>query len=178
MVQNKEFMMFSVNPKNKEKSCVTEGDNCCSAQPKGKVECPECAQKAKGVLAKTLQSLLKDETKEKLNCLDGFYYCKTATCRVVYFKADEILTQEDISVVVGLKNAASPATLCYCFEWSKEKIEAELKNTGTTVALEDIKEKMENPGCACEVLNPSGGCCLGDVTHGIKELKTKLGFSS
>jgi hypothetical protein len=33
---------------------------------------------------------------------------------------------------------------------------------------------MENPGCACEVLNPSGGCCLGDVTQEIKKIKKEL----
>jgi hypothetical protein len=147
-----------------------EGDNCCTLQPKGKVECPKCGKKAKGVLGKTLQHLLSKEAKENLSCFDGFYYCKTASCTVVYFRDDEILTQDEMSVVVGLKEGASPATVCYCFEWTKEKIKAELEATGKTIALEDIKKKMQNPGCSCEILNPSGGCCLGDVSKAIKEL--------
>jgi len=73
-------------------------------------------------------------------------------------------------VTVGLKEGASPATTCYCFDWTKEKIRAELQETGKTNALEDIKAKMENPGCSCEVLNPSGVCCLRDVGLMIKEL--------
>jgi hypothetical protein len=77
-----------------------------------------------------------------------------------------------MSVVVGLKEGASPATVCYCFEWSKEKIKAELEEMGKTTALEDIKVKMQNPGCSCEILNPSGGCCLGDVSKAIKELQS------
>lgn len=155
------FHNFTVN--------ISEGDNCCMPQPKGKTACPECGEKAKGVLGKTLQHLLKDEAKSKLSCFDGFYYCKTATCKVVYFRGDEILTQKDMSVVVGLKEGATPATVCYCFGWSKEKIKAKLTATGKTTALEDIKAKMKNPGCACEVLNPSGGCCLGDVGKAIKD---------
>ena len=79
-----------------------------------------------------------------------------------------------MKVVVGLKEGASPATMCYCFEWSKEKIKAELEATGETRALADIKAKMENPGCSCEILNPSGGCCLGDVSKAIKEIKENL----
>ncbi len=131
----------------------------------------EVFEKAKGVLGKTLQHLLTQEAKRKLSCFDGFYYCKTVTCKVVYFRGDEILTQKDMSVVVGLKEGARPATVCYCFEWTKEKIKAELDVTGKTRALEDIKTKMENPGCACEILNPSGGCCLGDVGKAIKEIE-------
>ena len=45
-----------------------------------------------------------------------------------------------------------------------------------TVAREDIKAKMEDLGCSCEILNPSGGCCLGDTGKAIKEMKTELGI--
>ena len=161
-------------------SCSTSpesnGNDCCTPQPKDKVACPKCNQKAKGVLGKTLEHLLKDEAKAKLSCFDGFYYCKTPSCDVVYFRGDEILTQKEVSVVVGLKDGASPATTCYCFGWTKEKIRAQLQENGETKALEDIKAKMENPGCSCEILNPSGGCCLGDTTQAIKEIKKGLGL--
>ena len=145
-------------------------DNCCTPQPKGKVVCPTCGEKAKGVLAKTLDALLTLNTKSNLSCLDGFYYCKTAECKTIYFREDLVLRQEHLSVTVGLKKGANPATLCYCFEWTKGKIQEEIQATGGTKALDDIKAKMENPGCSCEVLNPSGGCCLGDVSKVIKEL--------
>jgi len=159
-------MIFSTNKQ--------ENMGCCTPQPKGKVVCPECQEKAKGVLGKTVETLVKPETKSKLSCFDGFYYCKTPSCKTIYFRDATVLMQKDISVVVGLKDGASPATLCYCFEWTKEKIKAELEKTGKTTALEDIKAKMENPGCSCEVLNPSGGCCLGDTTKAIKEIKIAL----
>ncbi|MEN4053628.1 MULTISPECIES: hypothetical protein [Sulfurimonas] len=148
------------------------GDNCCSVQPKGKVACPECSKLAKGVLEKTFDALVKEEAKSKLSCMSDFYYCKTPSCKVIYFRDDTILTQQDMKVIVGLKDGASPATVCYCFGWSKEKIVAEIEATGKTMALEDIKAKMQDPGCACEVLNPSGGCCLGDVGKAIKEIES------
>jgi len=151
-------------------------NNCCTSQPKDSVECPMCREKAKGVLSKTFNTLVKDEVTTEFSCMDGFYYCKTPSCKTVYFRDETILTQEDISVIVGLKNGATPATVCYCFEWTKEKIKVELQDKGETVALEDIKTKMENSGCACEVLNPSGGCCLGDTTKAIKEIKKDLGI--
>ena len=183
--------MFSVfKPKNdkKSESCcssssqsctidtkkVDEEDNCCTLASKGKTECPICKEKAKGVLEKTFNALVKDEIKAKFDCFDGFYYCKTPSCKTVYFRGDTILTQEDIKVVVGLKERANPATVCYCFQWTKEKIKTEIQEKGESVVLEDIKAKMKNPGCSCEVLNPSGGCCLGDVSRAIKEVKIQL----
>ena len=152
----------------------SEGNNCCSVQPKGKVVCSSCQEKAKGVLSKTLNALLKEETKLTLECLDGFYYCKTSWCKTIYFREDKILTQKDINVIVGLKEGANPATVCYCFDWTKEKIKDELLRTNKTVALDDIKNKMNTLGCSCEVLNPSGGCCLGDTTKMIKEVTLEL----
>ena len=168
--------MFSFKPIKVEntESCSVEGGGCCSPKPKGKAICPSCGEKAKGVLVLTLESLLSDVAKASLESLEGFHYCKTPSCKTVYFRDETILTQNDLNVVVGLKEGASPATVCYCFEWSKEKIKAELEATGETIALEDIKAKMENPGCSCETLNPSGGCCLGDVTHVIKTLKKEI----
>ena len=159
--------MFALKHK-EEVSCES---GCCSPQSKGKEICPHCAEKAKGVLGKTVSHLVKKESQSKFDSFDGFYYCKTPTCKTVYFREGTVLIQEDMSVVVGLKEGATPATVCYCFDWTKEKIKAELEATGKSSALEDIKAKMENPGCSCEVLNPSGGCCLGDVGKVIKEFK-------
>lgn len=155
-------------------SSETNEDDCCTPQPKGKEPCPVCGKRAKGVLTKTVEHLLTPRAKLRLSCLEGFYYCKTSTCDVVYFRDGEILTQTDLSVVVGLKEGAVPATVCYCFEWTKEKIKAELEQTGETTALENIKAKMVSPGCSCEILNPSGGCCLGDTGKAIKEIKEEL----
>jgi len=161
--------MFTFETKESKESCIL-GDNCCSPKPKGKMECPRCKEKAKGVLGKTVVHLVKGGSKSKFDGFDGFYYCKTPSCKVIYFRGDIVLTQDDIKVTVGLKEEATPATLCYCFEWTREKIRAEIEATGKSTVLEDIKANMKNPGCSCEVLNPSGGCCLGDVGKAISQI--------
>jgi len=152
-------------------STKKESHNCCSPQPKGKVACPKCEQKAKGVLAKTLKHLLTKQSKESLICVEGFYYCKTPSCEVVYFRDDKILTQNALSVEVGLKDTAIRKTACYCFGWTKEKIAKDLKDNTESTVLKDIKDKMNTIGCTCEILNPSGGCCLADVGKVIKSLE-------
>jgi hypothetical protein len=163
--------MFSFKPKKSEESCTS---GCCTPQPKGKEVCPRCGNAAKKVLGKTLAHLLTEAAKAKLTSLEGFGYCKTPSCKVVYFRGEEVLEQDDLTVTVGLKEGTTPATVCYCFEWTKEKIAEELNTTGKTTALEDIKAKMEDPGCSCETLNPSGTCCLGDVGKAIREIEAKI----
>jgi len=158
-------------------SCSTGGDDCCSPRPKGEGICPKCHEKAKGVLTKTLEHLLQDDTKERVGDLNGFYYCKTPSCEAVYFKGNLVLQQDDVKVTVGLKDGAKSATLCYCFGWTKDMIRDELRKTGKTTALEDIKKKMKDPGCSCEVKNPSGGCCLADNKKAIEEIKIELALA-
>ena len=150
------------------KNTKNEPIGCCTPQPKGKVACPLCHTLSKGVLGKTVEYLLTNEAKEALSCFDGFYFCKTPSCEAIYFREKTIIRQKEISIVVGHKEGAKPATVCYCFDWTKEKIQTEIEKTGKSSALEDIKEKMKSIGCSCEILNPSGGCCLGDVSSVIK----------
>ena len=144
--------------------------NCCHPAEKGKSICPRCGEPAKTVPVITLETLLKPEAKAALESLEGFHFCKTPACDVVYFRGDIML----FTIPVGIKEGTVPTTLCYCFGWTKEKIEEELKTKGKTTALDDIEAKMKDRGCACNIRNPSGHCCLADVTHAVKELKTFL----
>ncbi len=153
---------------------INNGHACCAPQPKGKLGCPKCSQNAKEVLGDTLKHLLKDGVKSKINSYEGFHYCKTSTCEVIYFKEDEILTQKDMSVVVGLKDGAKPANICYCFGWSKERIKDDLLQDGKSGALDNIKHNMATIGCSCETKNPSGSCCMGDVSKVVKEIQNEI----
>lgn len=164
--------------KNENKNCCvnlttkiqSNGHDCFSPQPKGKLYCPKCYESAKGVLAKTLEHLLTDISKSKLDSLDGFHYCKTSTCEVIYFKEDKVLTQKDLNVVVGLKEGAIPANMCYCFGWTKERMREDIDKNGTSTALENIKYNMKTIGCSCEIKNPSGYCCMADVGKFVKDM--------
>jgi|TARA_R110002033_G_scaffold802_6_gene7720 hypothetical protein len=132
--------------------------------------CPVCKNKAKEVSAITVKSLVKDKYLKEFSSVKDFFYCQTVNCEVIYFKPNEIIKQEHLTKEVGLKEWASPKTVCYCFNWTKEKISDEISKFGKTNAIEDISEKMDSLGCDCEHKNPSGKCCLKDVKKAIKEL--------
>ena len=132
--------------------------------------CPVCKNKAKEVSAITVKFLVKDEYLKELSSVKDFFYCQTSDCEVIYFKLNEIIKQEHLIKEVGLKEWANPKTVCYCFNWTKEKISDEVNKLGKTNAIGDISEKMNSIGCDCEHKNPSGKCCLKDVKKIIKEL--------
>ncbi len=155
---------------------MLEKNSCCTPKSSDKSECPICHAQSKSVLSKTLEHLLTDKAKATLLSLDGFYYCKSHSCEVVYFKDDTILSQKDVRVVVGHKKEASPETVCYCFKWTKQMIKIQLQEEEKSTVTEDIKYKMNTIGCSCETLNPSGRCCLSDVGKALKEIKKDLGL--
>ena len=132
--------------------------------------CPVCKNKAKEVSAITVKFLVKDEYLKELSSVKDFFYCQTSDCEVIYFKLNEIIKQEHLIKEVGLKEWANPKTVCYCFNWTKEKISDEVNKLGKTNAIGVISEKMNSIGCDCEHKNPSGKCCLKDVKKIIKEL--------
>ncbi len=151
-----------------------EHQSCCGVESDVTKICPECSKPANTVPETTLKHLLKPTAASAVGSLEHFRFCKTPECDVVYFRGETILRQDDLTVSVGLKKGAVPATVCYCFGWTKEKIAKELKEYGKSSALEDIKVRMGDPGCSCETLNPSGRCCLGDVSKALKELENSI----
>ena len=80
-----------------------------------------------------------------------------------------MLAAEDLYVTPGFKTS-SEGLVCYCFGHRKEDIARDLAKSGETDILESIKSEVQVGNCACEVRNPSGRCCLGEVQRTITEM--------
>ncbi|GIX05019.1 MAG: hypothetical protein KatS3mg114_0888 [Planctomycetaceae bacterium] len=163
-----------------------------------RVACPSCGRPAKRVGPVTLRTLLKDKLAEPLaadgrsgcdsndeECRPvtndtGWRFCDSPDCDVVYFseEGDTSLTKSQLKVPVGVKETSGERPLCYCFGHSVASIKEELRTMGCSHALEDIRAKMEDPGCHCEASNPSGSCCLGSVIKGIRIAQEELNMES
>ena len=90
---------------------------------------------------------------------------------MVYFDTDKktYLTSE-IKVSIHQKDNSFDIPVCYCFGWTKEKIKQYVENGFTPNPLEHIRENIKENRCGCEVNNPQGSCCLGNVTNYIKSI--------
>lgn len=53
--------------------------------------------------------------------------------------------------------------VCYCFDESEESIRAELREQGRSGAVERVRAHIAARRCACDVKNPRGVCCLGEL---------------
>ena len=150
--------------------------NCCSSQATEQQQasgcvCPACGMKGKTVPLLTVKNLVRDHTRVVASC--SYSFCRTANCEIVYFCNQAAFTKADLKVRVGIKETAAPIPLCYCFDYSCEDICRDIEATGETSVLEKIKTEVQGGFCACEVKNPSGTCCLGDITRAIQEAKKR-----
>jgi restriction endonuclease Mrr len=75
---------------------------------------------------------------------------------------------------VGLKEAESPIPLCFCFGHTAESAREEIVTTGRSTVAERITTEVQAGNCSCEVKNPSGKCCLGDVKRAIQQIQSEV----
>ena len=144
---------------------------CCEPEVHTKAPCPLCGALGASVPAITLESLLTPSALRTIEGkTEGWHFCQTPACEAVYFQNASILRQTHLRIPVGLKEGIRPAMVCYCFEWSIERMQEEIERQGYTQALDDIKHNMDTIGCDCSRRNPSGRCCLGDVKKAIERL--------
>jgi Zinc binding domain len=91
-----------------------------------------------------------------------FWLCGDPGCEVVYFgAAGARVTLPEMRVRPGFKRGGE--LLCYCFLILRADLEAEIAATGATTIPERIAARVKAGGCACEVRNPGGKCCLAEV---------------
>jgi hypothetical protein len=101
----------------------------------------------------------------------GFHFCRSAECDLVYFHPDgERLTKADVRVRVGLKEKKDPVPLCYCFGFTEAMVLKEIESLGVCTIPERINGEMNAERCACEIRNPQGSCCFGNVTAAVNRL--------
>nr|WP_254658017.1 hypothetical protein [Pleurocapsa sp. PCC 7327] len=74
-----------------------------------------------------------------------------------------------MKVPVFQKCASSDVPVCYCFDWTKERIEREIRQTGYSSAETSIRHHVKAGRCACEINNPQGSCCLANVRQVVNQ---------
>lgn len=104
----------------------------------------------------------------------AYLFCPTATCEVVYFAAESSFRRQDVGVPVFQKEPAGERTVCYCFALTESDLRREIDQSATATAVERITALVKADRCACEMKNPQGTCCLGNVTTLVKSLLAQV----
>lgn len=147
-------------------------ESCCtipsSAPPPDK--CPRCGTVGRTVARITLKALLRPQALMRLSAVEH-RFCTTPDCPVVYFGRDEIFERGDLTTPVFQKEPPGARLVCHCFGVTEDDIRREIIETGRSSATERITALVKEERCACEVKNPQGSCCLGNIAAATKDVK-------
>lgn len=150
--------------------------NCCGANGSESSvgRCPQSGSPGRAVDRQTVKALLTEQALARLEPTD-YRFCADARCDVVYFNAaGAIFETDDLRVPVWQKITYGSRMVCYCFGESEATIRAEIEATGRSLAVERVREHIAAGRCACELRNPRGACCLGDVIAAVKRVQSAV----
>ncbi|MCI0694845.1 (2Fe-2S)-binding protein [candidate division KSB1 bacterium] len=149
-------------------------ESCCLVEEKtpapARAECPLSGTLSRKVQRRTLEHLLKPERAAAIQKVQ-YYYCTEPACNVVYFSNEDVpfFATDDVSVKVFVKDQGAEVPVCYCFDWTRARIKQQIRETGKSTAALEIAREIKAGHCACDIKNPKGECCLGDVNMFVKE---------
>jgi hypothetical protein len=157
--------------------------DCCSVNANtdtspAVMACPVSGTRSKQVDLLTVRSLVRQLPLGMPNT--EYYFCEAADCDVVYFAFDAqapMFRREDVLVRVGAKEKVDPIAVCYCFGFTRKDIQDEIAKTGHSTVAYRIAAEVKAGTCACEVKNPSGKCCLGEVIRAARDGLNEKGGS-
>jgi hypothetical protein len=163
------------------KSCCPSGaerntGESNSITSKGKAACPTNHQVGKSVDLLTVKALLALPLTQLSP--DEYYFCRASNCPTVYYSADwkSCFSEDDLREMVYQKRPNDDNVfVCYCFRHTVGSIRKEIKETGTSSVVTAVTNGIQAGQCACEIRNPDGGCCLGNVRVTVRRLIAEIG---
>lgn len=136
-------------------------DACCEIVPQVErlTPCPLNGKVGRKVGLQTLKAMLR----LPLNVLQSkaYCFCPDPACPTVYYSTDgqQMFTEAHLRERVFQKHLDElDVFVCYCFQQTVGQVGA----CGKAVA-EEISRGVKAGQCACEIHNPQGSCCLGNV---------------
>ncbi len=95
-----------------------------------------------------------------------YRFCRTADCLTVYYSTDgqQQFSEDDLRERVYQKHPDDKDVfVCYCFRHTPLSIRNEIAATGRSTVVAAITAGIQADQCACDIRNPQGSCCLGNV---------------
>lgn len=137
------------------------------------MRCPKCDQPGRKVDPITVKAILRPKALATLSA-SGHRFCATALCPIVYFADGEAFSTDDVSVPVFQKEGVGQRTVCYCFQITEADLRREIEATGQSTASQQVTAHVKAGRCACEIRNPQGACCLGNINATVTPLVAKF----
>lgn len=148
-------------------------NRCCDAAVPATTDvCALCGMAGKPVDRVTVEALVRPHLRAAV-AETQYYFLEMPGCDVVYFAQDppHHFFTADLTVRVGSKVAEDPVPVCYCFEKTERMVIDDYRAHGRSTIFAEITVHVKANECACEVKNPAGRCCLGNVSKAIQKAR-------
>lgn len=132
---------------------VAQGTGCC----------PACGSTGKAVQMQTVRAMVAVSLHEVRG--QRYRFCVTPACPVVYYDVvvGASFTQEQLREPVYQKQPGrDDSLLCYCFRHTVGAVRNGDRERQESIVA-NITAGIQAGHCACELRNPQGACCLGNV---------------
>lgn len=152
--------------------------DCCNAvktasSVAAESACGECGETGRAVSRQTVAHHVKSEKLASVET-DEYKFCSSKNCPVVYYSASGgAFTVEDARELVTVKSSGDERPLCYCFGFTEGFARREIEQTGASSVPQQVSRFIKEKLCACEIRNPSGACCLGEINRTVKRLSAQ-----
>ena len=145
--------------------------------------CPHCGNKGRLIDTQTVKAMLAIPL--YVVRAARYFFCPTAECPIVYFSEDgeQCFVEEELRERVYQKHPTDEdGLICYCFGHTLGAIRAEWQQTSqstvtvtiteaiTETITETITAGTQTGQCACDIRNPQGSCCLGNVRRVVQQM--------
>ncbi len=151
----------------------TKGQPCAPLAPTGGQDtrrCPACGGEGKTVAVQTVRALVAVSLREVRG--QHYRFCATPTCAVVYYEADTgaSFTRDQLRERVYQKEpGCGDILICYCFQHTAGAVQGGDHERREAI-IADITAGIKADQCACDLRNPQGSCCLGNVRGLVRRL--------
>lgn len=116
----------------------------------------------------TVESLVKKEYVVTPD--EDYYICRTSDCSVIFYSNTKEYLADQVSVPVWYKTYSKEKILCYCSHVTQNDIRRAVTKMQTKNVKQIIKETGAMQNCDCIHKNPTGKCCLSEITNFIDTL--------
>jgi hypothetical protein len=140
--------------------------------------CPECGHTGQPVQGQTVKALLSVSLRAVRDA--EYLFCRTETCPVVYFSSDGQQTFTSGAVrerVYQKEPTAADMPICYCFRHTVGDLRMGSAEARAAI-LDDINTGIDAGQCACDLRNPQGSCCLGNVRILVRQFDRRVTIGS
>ena len=136
----------------------------------GRAYCPHCGALGVPVSAATLDAHIRDDARTRMG--ESAWFCSFAGCTAAYFDLFEaVITVDELTGPVYPKD--SDATLCACFGFTLEDVEADVRDSAP-LRIRELLTKSQSEEARCQVLAADGQCCLREVQRLYMKLRDQL----